>query len=260
MQRRRLRTVAMAFAIVAVVTLGRVRSASADILVTVIDNPGSHQTVQTFDNASNTQFQFSFSAGSYTGSLDAVVTNFPGNNPASIGTTVNITGISGNGTLNPETLVVQVQLVNFNSHTPSSSTNLLWNTPSGTPVNVGASGSFSASGDSGTVTTNTYFNSTTSTTTTGIGTSTISATQLNGETGRSTSVTNPNQTYTLSQVVTLSNLNVPNHTGTKQPDFGGTSTVNGPNAVPEPSTMAIAGLGALGMIGYGLRRRKALGA
>jgi len=30
--------------------------------------------------------------------------------------------------------------------------------------------------------------------------------------------------------------------------------------VPEPSSMAIAGLGALGMIGYGLRRRKALGA
>jgi len=32
------------------------------------------------------------------------------------------------------------------------------------------------------------------------------------------------------------------------------------SSVPEPSTMAIAGLGALGMIGYGLRRRKALGA
>jgi PEP-CTERM motif len=29
---------------------------------------------------------------------------------------------------------------------------------------------------------------------------------------------------------------------------------------PEPSSMAIAGIGALGMIGYGLRRRKALGA
>ncbi len=29
--------------------------------------------------------------------------------------------------------------------------------------------------------------------------------------------------------------------------------------VPEPSSMAIAGLGALGMIGYGLRRRKTLG-
>jgi len=30
--------------------------------------------------------------------------------------------------------------------------------------------------------------------------------------------------------------------------------------VPEPSTLAIAGLGGLGMIGFGLRRRKALGA
>jgi hypothetical protein len=33
-----------------------------------------------------------------------------------------------------------------------------------------------------------------------------------------------------------------------------------PTVVPEPSTMAIAGIGALGLIGYGLRRRKALGA
>jgi hypothetical protein len=31
---------------------------------------------------------------------------------------------------------------------------------------------------------------------------------------------------------------------------------NGGNPVPEPSTMAIAGLGALGFIGYGLRRRR----
>jgi hypothetical protein len=30
---------------------------------------------------------------------------------------------------------------------------------------------------------------------------------------------------------------------------------NGPAAVPEPSTMAIAGLGALGFVGFGLRRR-----
>ncbi len=45
--------------------------------------------------------------------------------------------------------------------------------------------------------------------------------------------------------------------------FSSTSVGSGDvvtNVVPEPSTMAIAGIGALGMIGYGLRRRKALGA
>lgn len=33
-----------------------------------------------------------------------------------------------------------------------------------------------------------------------------------------------------------------------------------PSAVPEPSTMALACLGAMGLVGYGLRRRKTLGA
>ncbi len=41
--------------------------------------------------------------------------------------------------------------------------------------------------------------------------------------------------------------------------WSATETSTNP-VVPEPSTMAIAGLGALGMIGYGLRRRKAMGA
>jgi len=44
--------------------------------------------------------------------------------------------------------------------------------------------------------------------------------------------------------------------------FAGTISASGVNitSVPEPSSFAIAGLGALGMIGYGLRRRKAQGA
>jgi hypothetical protein len=48
-------------------------------------------------------------------------------------------------------------------------------------------------------------------------------------------------------------------------DLGTANTINGqtvtltgyePSAVPEPSTMALAGLGALGLIGYGIRRRQ----
>jgi hypothetical protein len=39
-----------------------------------------------------------------------------------------------------------------------------------------------------------------------------------------------------------------------------TETSFPPNPIPEPSTVVLAGLGALGLIGYGLRRRKAIGA
>ncbi len=43
--------------------------------------------------------------------------------------------------------------------------------------------------------------------------------------------------------------------GTHETSWSGSIT-----STPEPSTMALAGLGALGLIGYGLRRRKAMGA
>jgi len=43
-------------------------------------------------------------------------------------------------------------------------------------------------------------------------------------------------------------------------DSGNTSASLTIASVPEPSSLAIAGIGALGLIGYGLRRRKALGA
>jgi hypothetical protein len=58
-------------------------------------------------------------------------------------------------------------------------------------------------------------------------------------------------TYSMTQVVNV-NFTTPSSASF---DYKSTNTIT-----PEPSTMALAGLGALGLIGYGLRRRKARGA
>jgi len=59
-------------------------------------------------------------------------------------------------------------------------------------------------------------------------------------------------TYSVEQDV---NIHLTGKTGTGD-TIGFNANTNLQSVVPEPSTMAIAGLGALGMIGYGLRRRK----
>jgi hypothetical protein len=71
--------------------------------------------------------------------------------------------------------------------------------------------------------------------------------------------TNPPSAATFS----FSNVTPPLHIvgGPLHPTIGsfhatGSGTFSG-SAVPEPSTLAVGGLGALGLIGYGLRRRKA---
>jgi hypothetical protein len=67
--------------------------------------------------------------------------------------------------------------------------------------------------------------------------------------------------FTFTSVTPLLHTNGSGSTETIAAFTGSTSgNMSATAAVPEPSTMAIAGLGALGMIGYGLRRRKALGA
>jgi hypothetical protein len=147
---------------------------------------------------------------------------------------------------------VQVQFV-----TPGTSNNALWTGPSGSPLYVSASSSFSLTGaTSGTVTTNTYFNSTTSASTTRPGSSpTVSASSsvLPGSASgyQYVSTPNPAGTYTLGQTVVQSGLTVG-----ASANYGGNSMV----ATPEPSGLLIAGIGGLGLIGYGLRRRKAVGA
>ncbi len=252
---RRLKTLAVAVAMTGVVMLAGSRPAAADILVTITDAGGP----QTFDDASNTgPFLFTFTGTNYTLTGQTIVTNYPGDGTGgSISTTVNVATLSSS---TPGLLTVQVQLVNPTG--PPANSNLLWTSPSSTPVTVSATASFDAPPGylAGVNTVNTYFNSTASTTTLGLGASTVSANQTFNKTGGSpgpntVSVGNPAGSYTLSQLMTLTALNT--NTSSHQFSITADSTVT---AVPEPSAMAIAGLGALGMIGYGLRRRKALGA
>jgi len=66
--------------------------------------------------------------------------------------------------------------------------------------------------------------------------------------------------YALSNITTITITAQANTSISTTGDTTATPQVNSTAIVPEPSTMAIAGLGALGMIGYGLRRRKAQGA
>jgi hypothetical protein len=255
MRIKQLRALTMALAMVGVTVLGNPRTVTADILVTITDGTGAAATTQTTEITNNTFGYVVTSIGSYSLNLETVVTNYPGSNTSGqISTTVNVLNTTGTGTL--EQLNVQVQLVNYNSTTPSNSTNLLWTTPNLSTVTVYAGSSFTPSGNStsGTVTTNTYYNSTSSTTTTGLGSSTISASNsVGGAPGLNyVNAANPAGTYTLSQTVTLSGVNA----GASGFNFGATSLVHS----PEPSSLAVAGIGGLGLIGYSLRRRKALGA
>jgi len=80
--------------------------------------------------------------------------------------------------------------------------------------------------------------------------------------GGASGTINPGE-YSFLLVVRTSNKTEANVTITVN-DGGGAASVGGfapglANVVPEPSSLAIAGLGALGLIGYGLRRRKSLG-
>jgi len=86
----------------------------------------------------------------------------------------------------------------------------------------------------------------------GLASTTVTAPNLYGigQTSNSGSATNPTPPFYLDNVFTI------NTTGVGQVvNADLTTTVT----VPEPSSIAVAGIGALSLIGYGLRRRKALG-
>jgi hypothetical protein len=123
-----------------------------------------------------------------------------------------------------------------------------WTLPSGNPVMVTANTSTSSvvNWTSGTAITTTFFNAA-PVVASGVLVLTSPADQL------ATTVTPSTGTYTLGQTILLTGA-----TSVGVVNVTGTSTVNA--VVPEPSAMALAGLGALGFIGFGLRRRKAAGA
>jgi hypothetical protein len=264
MLQRRLRILAGAVATAAAVMLGGSKSANADVLLTVT----AGGTTDNFDFGSNAGGTTGvFTIDGYTAQFQTVVTDYPGS-PSSVGgfisTTVNITGAVTQGVSAPlgkgDTLTSTVQLVaspiNFGS--PFANTLLGWTAPSSTPVVVGAGASFSnnpATVTSGLVTDTTYYDSPPAGTF-AASTPVVSATQNPpNNTGNSTNTTlKPNVgTYSLSQTLVLSGINV----GAAGFNYGGTSSVT---PTPEPSSLALAGIGVLGMIGYSLRRRKAQGA
>jgi hypothetical protein len=247
---RRLRTWTFAVAAIGAILLGGSKQASADILVVV----SAGLTTSSFDLGAVNNGQFStpsFNIDGYTGSIDTVVSNFAGTpSLASLSTTDNIQTTSGT----PASLTTTVMLVSSVASNPLMSSLLSWTQPTGSAVVVGAGASFTpnVTTTSGSVTTTTYYNSPPATnfsTSTGV-TSGSQATPTGASTVGSIAEPQTGGSYSLSQQIVLSNLNM----GAASFNFGGTSTVT---PVPEPSTLAAAGMGALGLIGYGLRRRKA---
>jgi hypothetical protein len=138
---------------------------------------------------------------------------------------------------------------------PSSNNNLVWSSGSSDPTTAVTASSTLVNQlhlVSGTIAVGTYYSS--PGLTTGLGSSTVSAS--NGVNGANSNVVHLPGTapYTLSQTIKLSGVNV-----SGQSIFS-TSATSSAVAAPEPSSLAIASLGGLGLIGYGLRRRTALGA
>jgi len=191
-----------------------------------------------------------------------------GTNPL-VGTAIKVAQVGGiNGTSNTNVLPITGGLLNFNTGTSSGTGVWQWTGTSGNSFTI--TGSVAAQpadvppfpGTAGpALLTGTIL--TASVIQTGIDTEKIAVTAF---------VNTVNAT--LANYVGLGNGSVPTwHGALNLSFFVPTGTVLGAqftstglgsgdaitSPVPEPSSLAIAGLGALGLIGYGLRRRKAMG-
>jgi hypothetical protein len=275
---RQYRILAMAIAMIAVAALGGLNRAEASIVLEVSDTAVTDVFYSTSSLFLSTGAPIN--VGPYTLQGETSVTNYPGDNPSSISTTVNIGLVSGSTAGLPLTvtaLIVQdsptldlipgaasgVQVTGANATLALSLPKIAWTSPlSGNGMNiVSANVSSSSTSASGTAVASTYYNSPPQLTS---GTGTLATSSLtfsfvtNTPSPATTSVLKGDAPFTMSQSVTATGL----ANGTAAVNFTAFSQVypQTPLSVPEPSSFALAGLGALGMIGYGLRRRKALGA
>jgi len=233
-------------------------SAQATLSIQLSDNSPASTVV--FTTATNSIALVGITVGNFTISVTAATSNVPGDHPSTL--TISDTTITLNSgvaaSITGHTLQIKVSATDYSI-------------PTGGSLTLGSSGggTWNGSTSSGdTVAYRSWFD-TTNSGTFGAGTGTAGITTTsNGGNPNSQSATDTsvavskaaNSLYALSSITTVTMFEAASkHT---QVNTQGTTTVDGLDvaSVPEPSTMALAGLGALGLIGYGLRRRKAQGA
>jgi len=224
--------------------LGLQGSASADLFLQLSDNSGGNSGNLTTTGALLT---FSGTVGNFAVTLTAVTSN-----NASTGSTLNITNLSV-ALKSGATLVSGGDKITINA----AGTN--FSLPVGPTLNLASSGTatFTAPTSGDNMTYQSFLN-TSNTSTVGAGTPSASftLTSTGGNQSLATPTSNVAATgrsgnYAMSSITTVTITSLANPSETIDTTGAAIAT-----AVPEPSTMAIAGLGALGMIGYGIRRRK----
>jgi len=230
---RRFKFGLLSLAAAGLLTFGLSHPAHANLLVSVQNLP------QGSDGTNNT-VHFSYSAGGFTANGTAVGVG-SGFFPA------NVAGIDLSSiTVSSNTAGTVKILVSENGLTAPIGTGTIKNSITGSFLFGSGTFSLVSYGD------NTNSNSST----TPVGTATPAVTTFGGSSSVAFTATGTGSppAYALYQVLTFT---FAAGGGTASASTDSTTSFA---AVPEPSSMAIAGLGALGMIGYGLRRRKALGA
>jgi hypothetical protein len=226
--------------------------AKADVDLTLSDNSGGTGSGTVL---SPTESIFSGTVGNFLVTLTAVTSNAPGAATA----TLEITNLS-------VSLIPGATLVAGGDTLTINAVGTDYSLPSGTPLTLQSTGSvtFTNSNVGDSMAFNSWLDPNNGSSP-GVGTpaGSSSVTSTGGTVSASlptttASVGRPNTDFSMSNTTTITIVAV----NDSSIETTGTTTALGPNvsSVPEPSSLAIAGVGALGLIGFGLRRRKALGA